>query len=552
MPVSPPFGRRPAGSSLAPLLCLGALLGSCTSPAEHRAGADAEVYASVAAERAALGAEGKFTIERPADTLRARILTGELDTGDEAGLTLSFAECLEIAAENSREFQDRREQLFLVGLDLTLQRWNFGVQRFADGGATVADGAGSDRTLTSFLDLGFVKLLETGATLALDVGVDSVRNLSTLDGGSLISDVGFTVTQPILRGFGSAVVREPLTQAERDLLYEARSFERFRRTFAIDVASRYYRTLQQMDSLVNAENNLAQLTALVERNVAFSEAGRLSDIQVDQARQNELRAADGVIGAEERLDGQLDDFKLFLGLPPEVVIGLDPGELAALEAPRPADWEEGEAFAVALAERLDHLTVRDRLVDAERRVHIAEDDLRGGLDVVASADFVSEEGDVLETGASGSGMSLGLEFDLPIDLIPERNAYRAALIALDAARRATEESRDLIRADLRDSLRRLETTRLQEELQRAAVLLNERRVESAGLNLEAGRADTRDLLEAQDSLLAAQNAQTSARIDHLLARLALVSDLELLRIDEGGLVVLDAPEPTVDREEADE
>ena len=48
----------------------------------------------------------------------------------------------------------------------------------------------------------------------------------------MVADVRFSVTQPLLRGSGSRIVYEPLTQAERDLIYEVRSFERYRRSFA--------------------------------------------------------------------------------------------------------------------------------------------------------------------------------------------------------------------------------------------------------------------------------------------------------------------------------
>jgi hypothetical protein len=49
------------------------------------------------------------------------------------------------------------------------------------------------------------------------------------------------------------------------------------------------------------------------------------------------------------------------------------------------------------------------------------------------------------------------------------------------------------------------------------------------------RADTRDLLEAQASLLEAQNAVTSALIEYTLARLNLFLDMELLFLEPTGI-----------------
>jgi outer membrane protein TolC len=62
-------------------------------------------------------------------------------------------------------------------------------------------------------------------------------------------------------------------------------------------------------------------------------------------------------------------------------------------------------------------------------------------------------------------------------------------------------------------------------------------VESAKLNLAAGRAETRDLLDAQASLVSAENNTTSSLIQFNLARFDLHLELETLRVDEGGIHV---------------
>ena len=57
------------------------------------------------------------------------------------------------------------------------------------------------------------------------LGVDLFRAISRGDGWDAISDVGFSVTQPLMRGAGELVVTEDLTQAENDLIYATRDFE---------------------------------------------------------------------------------------------------------------------------------------------------------------------------------------------------------------------------------------------------------------------------------------------------------------------------------------
>ena len=92
---------------------------------------------------------------------------------------------------------------------------------------------------------------------------------------------------------------------------------------------------------------------------------------------------------------------------------------------------------------------------------------------------------------------------------------------------------------MRQALRNAKNTKASYIIQVGAEQLAQRRVESATLNLRAGRASTRDVLEAQEALVDAQNTKTSALIDFTLARLDLYLELEILRVDETGIRVDD-------------
>jgi outer membrane protein TolC len=130
-----------------------------------------------------------------------------------------------------------------------------------------------------------------------------------------------------------------------------------------------------------------------------------------------------------------------------------------------------------------------------------------------------------------------LGFDLPTDRLPQRNLYREALISEQKQQRSLDALGDQIRSDLRDSLRQTVATLEGYRIQKNAVVLAARRIESTRLNLDAGRAATRDLLDAQSALLQAQNSATQALIDFQLAELALYRDLEVLRVENEGIQV---------------
>ncbi len=508
----------------------------CRSAAEYREQADRDVYRLVSERRATLGiGDGSFTIDPPKGSLRERLLRGE-----STGLgELTLVQVLEIAAENSRDYRSHEEALYLAALDLTLERWNFAVQQRGVLAAGIDKEPGLPEEATGSGDLVLSKLLGTGALIVGNIGLDLSRVLTTHDTWNPVSSLGLAITQPLLRGAGTLVVTEPLTQAERNLVYAVRNFERYRRTFAFDVSARFYAILERADEVRNQESNYQNLQKLSERNAALAEAGRLDDIQAGQARQDELKSLDALLSARENLESLKDQFKIFLGLPPQVEIAYDSKELERLagEDLAPIQLDPNRGAELALLRRLDHRNLVEQLDDGERHVIVAADALRAGLSLTAAINQPSRPGEIGTFDWKDASWSVGAVLDLPLDRMQERNAYRQAMIAAEDARRAVESSEDSIRSSLRDDVRQTRSTLESWKIQVSAVDLAARRIESTDLKLQAGRAVTRDLLEAQDSLLEAKNAASEALVDYTLSRLALFRDLELLHVDENGIQV---------------
>lgn len=514
-----------------------ASLAGCKSADEYRDQADEEVYGILAERRAEFVADpGAFTIDPDRASLAAEYASGERSTDVPLG-PLSLADCLRLAAATDTTYQARKEDLYLTALDLTFARYLFGNIPLATGNAGI-DGEGGEAASAS-ADLGgrLSRVLGSGAQVVGDVGLSIFRGLLSSDDWDPTSSIGLSVTQPLLAGFGSAITLEPLTQAERNVVYEVRRYERFRRTFAFSVASDYFRIVQAYDILENAQANFDSLKLLAERNIALAEAGRLSDIQVDQARQNELSSQTSVIDRRQSLEGLLDDFKDVLGLPPDVELSLDRTELDAVVDAGVVDlgFEDDSLIQFALGSRLDYLTAVDRIEDAERDVVIAADALRARLGFRASVDAESDPGVPGEFGKDGVSWSIDFDLDLPVDRLSERNAYRRSIIGLQAAERSADDLEVSIEVSLRSSLRELISRQQAYDIELNSVALAERRVESTTLNFEAGRAETRDLLDAQDDLVAARDDLTRALVDYHLAVLALYRDLEILVVDDDEL-----------------
>jgi hypothetical protein len=257
---------------------------------------------------------------------------------------INLEQSSELGLINSREFQDRREDLYLAALPVTLERFAFAAQFIALENA-VREVTGRQRPegqhnrwrLNS--TVGFSKLFSTGALLLFRIANQTVIELTGRQPRHTISTstLSLDLVQPLLRGGGKAVTLEPLTQVERNLLYEIRSYARFRKEYYVAVAATgfpgttgYLPVLLQGAQLVNQRKNVRALEENLRLFNAFKEGGEYSQLQVDQVELNLLNARSAVLQGEQNYRAGQDRFKLQLGLPTTLPLELDDGPLRPL------------------------------------------------------------------------------------------------------------------------------------------------------------------------------------------------------------------------------
>ena len=494
---------------------------------------------------------------------------------------ISLIDALQIAAHNSPEYQSHKEDVFRTALALDLSRNSFRTLWTAGADSQIATNTVADPTVTSLNSggsAGVTQLFKNGAALTTAVGIDLINILTQGGASSLGLSLDTSVSIPLLRGASRYVILEPLTQAERDIVYEIWDFERYKRTFAVNIAANYYSVLQQMDSLENNKNNYKSAIQSARSSRRQGDAGRLKPIDVDLAVQRELQSRAGWIRADQQLQNRLDSFKILLGLPADARLKLDPNDLnplrergnkyvesmktaykaaAAETAPAadaavelvpasredagPYEIDELAAIKLALDNRLDLRTANGAVFDAQRQVIVAADALRTGLTLTGSAGLQGDD-DRGPMGFRGGRYSAGLILNLPLERTRERNAYRNSLINLERATRSVQTLEDQTKSAIRTELRTLVEARENIKISAQSVVIAENSVANAKLQLDAGRLQIRDLLDTQDQLLAAQNGLTAAIISYRTAELQLQRDLDLLTITPEGLLKEFSPE----------
>ncbi len=492
---------------------------------------------------------------------------------------ISLVYAIQVAAANNPDFQTAKEKVFRTALSLDLTRNDFRTT-FAGFFSSLLE---SNRSATGNPS-GSTTTAEGRVTKKLESGTEITQllalNLAKLLTGDRSSALGLladtTVTIPLLGGAGKDIVTENLKQAEMDMIYALHEFEQYKKTFAFDIANVYLNVLVKRMNIVIAEENYTSLIAESRRSRSLADSGRITELQYDDAYQKELSARTRWIESIKSYESNFDALKLKLGLPPDAELSLDESEISNLQLSierftvadsndtdtdnnrsnseivlkkpthqnaGPYEIEFETAIQFAFDNRLDLKSLKLRIVDAQRKIMVAVDSLQPKISLTLSS-ALGESRSMNSASKGGANLdptegifSTLLSLDLPFDKTAERIQYRNSVLDLQRAVRDFQVLEDNIKLCVLDRLRDLTSARENLLTQVTAMNLAEKRVKSAEMFFQAGRAEISDLLDAQDALVTSRNALIAAAAAYKIAEIQFQKDLGILNVDNNGVWV---------------
>jgi outer membrane protein TolC len=435
----------------------------------------------------------------------------------------------------AREYLSAEEEYILAAIRLLIARHSFDPRLFATTSvgvvATGTDGR-FETPLRIMQELGVAKQFENGGRVEARLLFDATEQLRTAatDRYTQAASLVLSGSIPLLRG-GGDVAAEEVISAERELVYAARTFEEFRRSFLVNIAADYFALIQSRAAIANQERQLASLKNLEDRTAALVAAGRTAEFEKNIASNRVLSATSSLANLRESYILALDRFKIRLGLGPDEALEL---EAVDLNLPEP-EVTPSAAVEAALAYRLDLQTRRDRLLDARRGVANARNATLPDLNVSGSVGSrtkpsAREGGLVFET--DDFTYSGGVTFGLPLDRENERLALRAAVIGLEQRTRELDQFRDNIVVEVRARVRDLDRARFNLTLAEQAVQINRRRLEEQ--ELKRAEVAPQSIVDTENDLLNAENARDQALSDLRNAVLGYLVSTGQLRVTLDG------------------
>lgn len=184
---------------------------------------------------------------------------------------VTLEEAIELNNIHNREYQTQIENAYLRALDLTFERFQFGVRYLDIGGQqpgldlehrSTPHGPNNLGLGSSF---GVSQLLPSGAQLAVELANNTLWMFSGPDTTSTASILSYSIVQPLLFQAGRKIALENLTQAERSVLYSVRDLARFRKILFSNVVGGSNGYLNVLQRAQLAENERANIRRVLEQ-----------------------------------------------------------------------------------------------------------------------------------------------------------------------------------------------------------------------------------------------------------------------------------------------
>lgn len=455
--------------------------------------------------------------------------------GAAPSLVVDLESAFRIGQQSASEYLTAEEEYILAAIRLLIERHLWSPRLFNDTSVTVS-GVGNEGDFRSAVrvvnDLRVTKRLPYGGAVEAAWVWQATEQLRETIGGRYrqSSELVLSGSIPLLRGAG-LVAQESLIQAERNLIYEARNFESFRRDFLLDVARDYFDLLLARAQIRNLESQVAALRRIERGEIARFEAGRITEFRKNIASNDVLEAIERLAGANESYILALDRFKIRLGIPAERTIELTED---VMNLPEPEVSLE-EATRQALAYRLDLQNRRDQLDDARRGVKNARNDLLPDLNLAANVGIPTDprarEGGLL-LQPEDLDYQASVTFGLPLDREIERLQLRQSVIEFGQRERSYLRFRDEVAIGVRQAVRNIDVARFQLTLAEKRVEINRRRVQE--IELKAADVDTQTQVDAANQLQSSESARDRALADLRTAILTYLRDSGQLRVARDG------------------
>lgn len=396
---------------------------------------------------------------------------------------------------------------------------DYSVEDNTEAATNIFQGTGNSNTNDRILGAGVSGQLYAGTEYSFDVsGQRSKSNSSiqTLNPSYSITPT-LTITQPLLRGFGTQINKADIFIARNNKLESDSSFKNTVINTISSVKSAYYRYILFLESYSIEKLALERVKSLLEINRVRYSKGLVSSVDLLEAEAEVAQREKVLLSFESELKKAEDELKFITNIVDDPEVWNAKIELLDKPLFKPEKVDFANAAKNAFAFRPDYEAAKIDLKNRDIRIMVSKNALLPTVDLTGSfglnglgEDYKAALG---KTNANFPDLSAGIEITIPWGG-EERAQYDQRKLEKAQALLALRKLEQSIILEVRDRVR---DVNIRAEQVRVAKFLRAKERENFTAQKEryaAGQVSTHDMLDYQDKLSQAEIGYVKSLIDY--------------------------------------
>jgi len=467
-------------------------------------------------------------------------------------IRLTLQDAVLLAMRFNPSVQSEDLQRLIDRITLETAEWGYAVKYSLDGVATdtrsVSDSIPS-YTAAESLTLGATLLTPLGTQLAATSNLPVIN--STNNPKTFLPSITFTLTQPLLRGFGPSIALAPLYEAQNTEKVNSLTYKNTLMKAVTSVVNGWLSYIQAQNSLKVQKLSLEGSLRVLKQQDAFLKAGRVAPADLIQFRATVASQRLSLSQQEVSLAQQKRALLITLGLNPDMPVEF----VDSIQIPGPqVPPSLNESIQATFDNNPSWLQSKLAIKRAEIALHVTEDSARWQLNLTASrtqGPGFYNPGIPHITNGRFSETVYGLALNIPIDDVGLNNTVSQARIALHKQKIELEQTRRQLESTTINIWQTLISQHAQIKEAEDAVKLASQSLQVAEKKLKYGKSTPFEVSNLQTN-------QTTQEISAINVKISYISNLATLdeaigytltrwglvfRPDPGKSKALDIPDP---------
>jgi outer membrane protein TolC len=475
--------------------------------------------------------------DTPPPATDASALTAAAPAPASAPLTLE--ECVRRALEHGFDLEIQRYTPAIAKASVDIARGSFipmlsltGSQSHSNTGPIgSAPGTTSDAGLTN---LGITELLQTGTAVSVSTSLDRTQNnpasLAALTGfynPAYTSDLTVSVTQPLLRGAGTAVTTATLNRARIGQQRAGFDFKAQALNIVQQTEGAYYNLVYAREQLGVYKVSLDLANRLLDEAQEKKTVGTATDIDVLLGQVGVANARSNVLSAEKSVKDNADALLALIGrFELDAPLGTTKledfsGQLPVIES----------SYQLAMRNQPDYISAKMQLDQFKLDLSVAKDALKPTLNLNGALGFNGTKGSGSDAFSSAADRDnntwqVGFTLSYPWGQVSDKARYHQSLSTLNQQTLIVRQLEQSILVQVRSAVRAVETNSEKVKIAALAAEYSAKQYDLELARFAAGLATSREVLQTQSDL-------ENARVAELQARITLQNSISALHRLEG-------------------